>query len=205
MKHCWLQAFLSQSSLFRKASPCSSTKVIAACFPIDEIRTSTSKCPSFQSFARVYSASYATNYAVEIRNLMLSVPVKDDNGKLQQLTVERLYWGCSAQGCFIIPDKALQNARDLPERVPHCKRSLFVEGLPVTNDLEELHAIETKLYEVFADFEPELINMVPGHGCSFVKLVEIQQVELAVAALDGTIISSDESEKYRLRMRPIDM
>ena len=67
----------------------------------------------------------------------------------------------------LVADEAALQAKS----VPYSARSLYIQGLPMgMYDLEVCQALEYTLLEVFQEFVPEDVAVVPGKGYGFIRV-----------------------------------
>ena len=76
---------------------------------------------------------------------------------------------------------------------------MVISGLPKYSDLTELQEIEVTMYEIFDEFKPESIHIVPRKGLGYVKFEDASSVEKAVEEFDGLEIGTGE-ESFTLHL-----
>lgn len=91
------------------------------------------------------------------------------------------------------------------EKTPYYMRSICVEGIPVSDDLKELYGIEATLYDLFEEYQPESISMIPGKGACYVKLSDEELVNSAIQALNGSRVSSEDYGICQLLMTRMEL
>jgi hypothetical protein len=60
------------------------------------------------------------------------------------------------------------------------RNTLEVSGLPVMDNLTELHQIENALFALFEDYLPESIHLLPGSGLGFVKVNAYRYIYITI-------------------------
>jgi hypothetical protein len=58
------------------------------------------------------------------------------------------------------------------------RRTIVISGLPKLSDLVDLQEIEYSFFDLFVDFNPENIHIVPMKGMGYVKLADAKMVNI---------------------------
>lgn len=78
--------------------------------------------------------------------------------------------------------------------------SVFVGGLPRADTDEAVNDIKDLLWEVFADYTPDDVNVIPGKGYGFIRMPSAQHALDAIKAVNGfeVVDEDDPSNHYKL-------
>lgn len=82
-------------------------------------------------------------------------------------------------------------------------RTLEVSGLPPHSDPKEMQQVEGVLYDLFAEFEPEDVQIAAGVGNGYVRLPLLESTLDALQEMQGVVIEA-EGQKYALQLRRLD-
>eukprot|EP01038_Epipyxis_sp_PR26KG_P014440 gene14440-19377_t len=141
-------------------------------------------------------------------NLRLTMPAKDGNGNPQDVILHKIYWGraktpeAAKVALQNIPHKPTINSTALSNEQSQALRTIRIEGLPIIENLVELHAMEEALWELFEQFPTEKVSSIPGKGIGFVTLFDVDMVPAAIEALNHSLIAGGDNftEQCELKM-----
>jgi RNA recognition motif-containing protein len=75
--------------------------------------------------------------------------------------------------------------------------SVFVGGLPRGDTEESLNDIKNLLWEVFAEYTPDDVNIIPGKGYGFIRMPSAQYALNAIKAIHGfEVVDEDDPNKH---------
>jgi len=145
----------------------------------------------------------------QFKDLKLVFLAADDNGKREEVTIEKVWWGHQdftretlSPSMNVIIRKAVA---DIPESVtnPIAERTVIVEGLPILTDLELLQGLEYNILDLFEPFHPEKVALVTGQGYGYIRLKKSADVAVAIEDNNGAEFEGADGETYTMRMRPM--
>lgn len=140
------------------------------------------------------------------KNLRLVMLAKDGNGRPLEIILQKAWWCCLDPASHPLTEhsqrelcEAFQTAMGIAIAVKN--RTIEISGLPIVSDLVENYDIESQLFALFSDLQVEIINIVPGRGNAFVKMLTAEDAVQAIDMLDGSIIMGSDEEQFTLSMR----
>mmetsp|Transcript_13651 Transcript_13651/g.12363 ORF Transcript_13651/g.12363 Transcript_13651/m.12363 type:complete len:308 (-) Transcript_13651:1272-2195(-) len=147
---------------------------------------------------------------ININELSLTFPAYDDNGKPEDVTVRKVWWGRSEmlENEYFIPPHLVDKLTRIYDNYSSdlnlpMYRTLAVVGLPVHRENEDIMDLEGLLYSLFDGFEPENVNIIGSLGKGFVRLKSVEYVDEAIASKHNTMITGENNENYTLSVNKL--
>lgn len=76
--------------------------------------------------------------------------------------------------------------------------SVFVGGLPRADTEETLNDLKTLLWELFGDYSPDDVNIIPGKGYGFIRMPSAQLALEAIKAINGNQVDDEDGHTFNL-------
>jgi hypothetical protein len=78
--------------------------------------------------------------------------------------------------------------------------SVFVGGLPRADTDETVGELKDLLWDIFAEFSPDDVNIIPGKGYGFIRMPSAQLALDAIKAVNGYKVEDvdDPNNHYKL-------
>jgi len=118
--------------------------------------------------------------------------------KLYQYTIYDIWWGhennlltdADAEQIQLIINK---NASLNTTLIPQEPRTLFIEGIPETNDLEVLQTVEYSLIQILEDLQlSPVVSLIPNSTFGYIRFDSVEQATLALPELKNLQFDDDE-------------
>ncbi len=131
-------------------------------------------------------------------NLALLIPERDENTKLYDGIIRKVWWGNTSlvpsDYEMSIVNNTLndENSLNRPPTVPFIERTAVAKDLPIITDPMEIQVLEINLKEMFSAFHFPKLSVVIGKGLAYVRFDTIEYMQQAI-----------EEYKYGVEMAPI--
>jgi len=131
-------------------------------------------------------------------NLTLLIPERDENTKLYDGVIRKVWWGntslASSEYEIAIVNSSLndENSLNRPPLVPFMERTAVAKDLPIITDPMEIQVLEINLKEMFSAFHFPKLSVVIGKGLAYVRFDTVEYMQQAI-----------EEYKYGVEMAPI--
>lgn len=131
-------------------------------------------------------------------NLTLLIPERDENTKLYDGIIRKVWWGYTSlvpsDYEISIVNNALndENSLNRPPAVSFVERTAVAKDLPIITDPMEIQVLEINLKEMFNAFHCPKLSVVVGKGLAYVRFDTVEYMQQAI-----------EEYKYGVEMAPI--
>lgn len=134
----------------------------------------------------------------EFRELVLQLPLTDDPGNPENATFHKIWWGRrdpKLTNDFLGLDPTVLEGYEPGNDLA---LSVFVGGLPRSESDESV--LRDLLMEIFAEYSPDDVNVIPGKGYGFIRMPTSQKALDAIKAINGYDIEADDDPNNHYKL-----